>query len=230
VAISIVANMLSSEAESDVSIAILEDLSKELMNDQPSIDEALKNTISLLVAKSMTTSEDKIANGECLITADVALACARFISKSINGSDLSSLECWIKENPQGDDQLAVDRIEEITRMKVCKFLYDKVKSSATKDPNAKITKLFGRKFIVYTKTWDAITAKVLEDCEGMINLQEIEYFLSTFKQSIDLESITSDPEILNSSTLVDTQLIWSNLTKSLEVRSECRNKEINAAK
>ncbi len=200
------------------------------MNDHPSIDDALKNTISLLVAKSMTMSEDKIENGECIIKADVALACARFISKNINGLDLSSVESWIKENPQGDDQLATDRIDEVTRMKVCKFLYDKVKLSAGTDTNAKITKLFGRKFIVYTKTWDRIAVKVLESCEGMINLQEIEYFLTTFKQSIDLENITSNPEILNSSTLSDTQLIWSNLTKSLEVRSESRNREINAEK
>ena len=58
--------------------------------------------------------------------------------------------------------------------------------------------------------------------------EEIEYFLSTFKQSIDIENITSNNEILNSSELSDTKLIWSNLTKSLEVRSESRSREINA--
>ena len=219
---------MMNDSESDVSVTILENLSKELMNDQPSIDDALKNTISLLVAKGMTTTDAKIANGECVINIEVAFSIARFISKSINSLDLPSLECWILENPQGDNQLATDRIDEVIKMKVCKFLYDKVKSSSAKDVNAKVTKLFGKKFIIWTKTWDRISAKVLETCEGMINTQEIEYFLSTFKQSIDIENITSNNEILNSSELSDTKLIWSNLTKSLEVRSESRSREINA--
>jgi hypothetical protein len=90
---------------------------RQLVDEEPKLDAACKNLIALISAKSAHTG-DSIPPLELI-------QCARVLLKQLNAHELVDVVEWGSAHPQGAQQLALDRIQQITQYKVVRALKTK---------------------------------------------------------------------------------------------------------
>jgi hypothetical protein len=91
------------------------------------------------------------------------------------------VEQFCAENPQPEDQLGVDRLEDICKYKVICALRYKAEAKG-----GRITRLFGKSYIRWTKMWKVFrkdTEKLLRE-NTHIPKEEIDMFLQTYEASL----------------------------------------------
>jgi hypothetical protein len=151
------------------------------------IDTALKNLISYYAGSRFveglgTTSTNVTASSSAppQSSKDITpiLNIIRSLCKKINTFVLLSVNDWGISHIQEENQSASRRLDDIARYRVAKKLQEFSNSQA----NGKICKLFGRKYIIWTKIWPTIKQMVLEDCASYPQVEEL---LHLFEDSID---------------------------------------------
>ena len=197
-------------------------LSDEIAADSPKIEQALKNLVSIILAKVMSSNgfinqpQNEVSLIE--ITPDIALSCVRIILKSVNDQSLLSPLEWGLINVQGENQTALSRIDEISKYRV---LYSMHLLCLSK--SGKVTKLFGKFFFLWSNIWPSLAAKILQEDEiddgrGNSNrVAALRYIVEAFGKSLSIDPADDD----------DLALVWSkDFAGALRIRQSKRQEQI----
>jgi hypothetical protein len=139
--------------------------------EEPKIDAAIKNFMSVLLAEGLTTPDSSghdppatfqgptehagNENAPSSIgrpawstrsTVQTAQVLGRTLSRCINSFQLPPSHIWGQIHPQGAEQTASDRIDEVSRYKVAFHLWQK-----SVETGAKPTRLFGAHFLLVSR-------------------------------------------------------------------------------
>ena len=115
------------------------DVARRLMEEKPKIDRAMKNYMSILMARERSSERTKVT------TTAFLLQSARLVMSRIKQVHLVSPIEYGKLCPQKKDQTALDRMDEISNYKIYFALYQKIKANEKASPN----RLFGRSYIQF---------------------------------------------------------------------------------
>ena len=148
---------------------------KELVEEHPKLDAACKNLIALLSAKSAQTQD--------IIHPLELLQCARVLLKALNAHQLVDVVEWGSSHPQSQEQGALDRIQQLTQYKVVRAL--RIKAN---DMGGKVTKLFGKSFILWSGCWKQVRQAAMLDAPTTVADASFDLFLDTFEVSLDLST------------------------------------------
>lgn len=138
---------------------VLKDYCDEILEDQPKLDAAIKNLISIFLSNISKDEDGNQAAVDQLVFQHV-MSCARLLSKEFNAALLSDVLVWCEDNPQGETS-ASDRMTEVAQYKAAKFMLDKVIESGQKP-----SKIFGKKFLLMTKCWGTLRQKMVQTEES----------------------------------------------------------------
>eukprot|EP01032_Pedospumella_encystans_P017763 gene17763-20235_t len=200
--------------ENNVTTKLAQDVQQEL----PTIYVSVKNLIACALGKNYEESF------EAKIKPQNVMTCAKFLLQAIRSCPLPDIEQFCEEHPQPEDQLGVDRLDDICKYKVIHALRYKAE-----EKGGKITRLFGKSYIKWSKSWNLFrntTVELLQQ-NTHIPLEEIEYFLKTYEASLDLED---KPEGVEN----NEKLIWATdfngvlleMQKERHQRVEGRQKDV----
>jgi hypothetical protein len=163
--------MAEFEAEGDITSQLAQEVQQEL----PTIYVSVKNLIACSLGKNYE------APLEPKIQPQNVMTCAKYLLEAIKSHPLPDVEQFCAENPQPEDQLGVDRLEDICKYKVICALRYKAEAKG-----GRITRLFGKSYIRWTKMWKVFrkdTEKLLQE-NTAIPKEEIEMFLQTYEASL----------------------------------------------
>lgn len=205
---------------------VLEEYSQLLINDKPTIECALKNTVALISGKNMSrydsdyavegSIDDRLNKLPVDVTVEIAVSCARIIMKEFSLLKLPLIEEWILQHPQLEQQTGIARIEQIAQYKVAKLLHDRMKVE-----NGKVCKLFGRLFVEWSGCCRGIVASDL--CSSYTYPEVLELFMDLFTASLG-DGVIHGVRQVNSKDDRYVQLVWScNMQESLQ-QSQRRRK------
>jgi len=172
-------------------------LAQEVQQELPTIYVSVKN----LIACTMGQNFD--APLEPKIQPQNVMTCAKYLLQAIRSEPLPDVEQFCAEHPQPEDQLGVDRLEDICKYKVIYALRYKAE-----EKGGRITRLFGKSYIRWSKMWSRFrsnTEELLRE-NTHIPLEEIEYFLQTYEASLKLDD-SEQRERTSSDTTAE--LIWA---------------------
>jgi hypothetical protein len=205
--------MASFEERSD---DILSSFSRHLMDEQPKIGAAAKNLIAMVLGRSMTDPSNRMlfAN-DVHFTPDIALVCGRALLQAIQAFEPEDPMSWSVTHPQPEQQSGEDRLNDVIRYRCLHTLRSHVKAK-----NGKVSTLFGRSFLVWSKSWPSIRSSIARPESVPEDL--FEYFLSMFERSILLEegAIVSDDTHGSDEALIWAQDFAGVLHKRQETRQE----------
>lgn len=164
-------------------------LSKELTEEEPKIEAALKNFMSVLLAQSATGNAQAHRDADdnpVPLTSDAVLRSVRLLIKKINAWTLPDVVQWGAANPQSEDEGAVARLDALTRVKVLSALH-----GLAMQRGGKPAKLFGAKFFYWSRAWPALRDSLLNEhtdsssgSEVSPDEQCLRYILRKFEQSL----------------------------------------------
>lgn len=172
-------------------------LTLKLMNDEPRIENALKNFLSVLIGKasvpspsipssSMISTKQTIA-----ILSKTYLTCGRLFLKHLQDFQLIDPVSWGIKHTQQGSQSALERIDEITKYKVVFVLHKMVK-----EKNSKISQYFGKLFFQWSQIWEEFqfSLEELNKTTKVVTDEELSSFLNLFGDSIKStkSSMTND--------------------------------------
>ena len=154
---------------------VTEKLVLEVQSDLPTIYTSVKNLIAYLLGKNFESPLDP------QISSTHVMTCAKYLLEAIRTCHLPDLEQFCVEQPQPQEQSGIDRLDDVCKYKVIYGLREK---ALAKD--GKITRLFGRKYIVWSKCWSLIKAQAtsLIQANSKVPLEEIELFIIAYETSL----------------------------------------------
>lgn len=138
----------------------LKEYIEELQNEVPRIDAAVKNLITLLVGSKNFEIKDALTMGKALLNA-------------VQQTSLLDIDEFCSKYPQRDNQSGLDRLTEVCRYKTVFGLRNLVL-----DTKAKVSKLFGRKYLIWTKIWPDILSHTQNSLKSNATLMEEDVNLS----------------------------------------------------
>lgn len=144
---------------------LLERYCKEILDDSPKFDDALKNLISMCSASAKSTNKNDFAT---------ILEIAKIISKSYNSHSLLDLGEWTSINIQSE-QSSVERLEQIARYKAALYIRVKMINS-----NVKFSKGLGLTYIRWTLLWPNLKENILksfDNSDKILSRRVCEYFM-----------------------------------------------------
>lgn len=153
-------------------------LAQEVQQELPTIYVSVKNLIACALGKNYEAPLEPKMQPQNVMT------CAKYLLQAIRSHPLPDVEQFCEEHPQPEDQLGVDRLEDICKYKVIHALRYKAE-----EKGGKITRLFGKSYIQWSKMWSSFrrtTVELLQE-NTHIPMEEIEFFLRTYEASLDLE-------------------------------------------
>lgn len=166
----------------DSSQSYRETLVKDLQDDIPTIYVSVKNLIALLLGKGFYGPN---IEPSVHLTPSIAMNAAKYLLEAIRTQPLLSVEEYCTQHPQQQDQLGVDRLDEISKYRVVSELSEKVLQKG-----GKISRLFGRRYFIWSKSWSRIRPLVVSLCEKncpTITEDELNLFLDTYEKSLEAD-------------------------------------------
>jgi hypothetical protein len=199
----------------ELSEDILSSCSKQLMEEQPKIGAATKNLIAMVLGKSLADpSSQLLFANDANFTPDTALLCGRALLQAIQAFDPEEPMAWSVTHAQPEAQSGEDRLNDVIRYRCLYTLRSNVKSK-----NGKVSVLFGRSFLTWSKSWETIRRSIIRP--ESVPDDMFEYFVSVFERSILLECASQDANDLS-----DEALIWAeDFNGMLRRRQEARKSE-----
>jgi hypothetical protein len=210
----------------DPELEVLADLSKEVMEETPKLDAALKNLASILMGNSVTRSESDPGKPR---SPNQVINSMKYLYKAINAQAFKESPQWGVDHPQGEEQSALDRIEQIKRYKVVKMLHSRVcgtdhdvqNNSKGKVGSPSPGKYFGKKFFTWAEgAFDEIKARAVATADKVATMTEddkdaLNDFVAAFEQSLR----DDDAEYAD--------LVWStDFTRALQERQKARQEKV----
>eukprot|EP00668_Euglena_longa_P011149 GGOE01013531.1.p1 GENE.GGOE01013531.1~~GGOE01013531.1.p1 ORF type:complete len:320 (-),score=47.89 GGOE01013531.1:280-1239(-) len=165
------------------------------MNEVPKVSEAMKNFFTIKLAEGFTNASS-------------LQVLAKLVLNAINGFTMLLPEKWAQKHPQRADQSGRNRLDEMGHYNVHYAMWLAVK----KNPDAKVTKLFGRTFL--KQIWQDLKERILAAGapSGFDDL--FPPFLSAFEEELEEDSQHS--------------LVWtSNFAAALACRQRARQEVVN---
>lgn len=165
-------------AEFDQEVDITSKLAQEVQQELPTIYVSVKN----LIACAMGKSYDEPA--EPRIQPQNVMTCAKYLLQVIRSEPLPDIEKFCIDNPQPEEQMGFDRLDDICKYKVIYALRYKAE-----EKGGKITRLFGKSYIKWSKMWNVFrrnTEELLRE-NTHIPMEEIDFFLQTYENSLNSE-------------------------------------------
>lgn len=159
--------------DEEAALANLTHLSEVLMKDQPKLDVLFKNLIAISCAESQLTEE--------ITTIHVALLIVRLFLGKLQSYELVEVAQWGLLNEQKEEQTASDRIDQISRYKVVRLIWLKLKNQGMK-----ISKAFGALFLIWTNCWNDLKEQCLTSRPESISEEKILKFLDIFESGLTI--------------------------------------------
>ena len=165
-----------------------------IKGDLPTIDTALKNLVSILIAQNATYSDIDLLGKDGKTqtqTPKEALECARRFSISLKTFELKEETDFLSTvKVQDKDQNGLSRLDEVLQYRSLLYLFKKIKSHneiAPEKSNLAISKFFGRKFFLWSFQFPIFKEFVLEADFGSTTVfkEKLGYFLDQFAQSLE---------------------------------------------
>lgn len=150
-------------------------LAQEVQQELPTIYVSVKNLIAYAMGRNYGSALESRIQPQNVMT------CAKYLLQAIRSQPLPDVEQFCAENPQPEDQLGVERLEDICKYKVIYALRYKAEAKG-----GRITRLFGKKYIRWSKGWNMFRKRTMELLQENthIPLDEIEFFLQTYEKSL----------------------------------------------
>lgn len=161
-------------ADDDPLLVEMTGLSEQLMQGTPKLDVVFKNLISLCVARSQVVADDTLS-------VENSLAIVRVVLKKLQAQSLPEAAQWGTLHTQADNQTADARILQLMRYKVARLLHNR-----TVERGAKVYKVFGVQYLLWTQCWDAVRAASIADRPAAIQEDTFANFLDTFESALRL--------------------------------------------
>lgn len=183
-------------------------LAKQLQEEMPRIDAALKNFLSLRMAEGLTA-------GDAAGAAAPLRGCARVLLRALNAADLPEATEWGRRHPQGEEERGMDYMARIGEYRVVQVLWAQCRTAGQK-PAA----LLGRSALRFA--YPEITAQLLGDAPATataagVTEEELRDFVDAFGRSLAEEDATEQS---------DADIIWAkDMKAALGVRQMARKKE-----
>ena len=160
---------MSSKSDDDESVA------RRVMMESPKIDRAMKNYVSILMARERSSERAKSLSTMSILKA------ARLILARIKLTNLVSPIEYGNLCPQRKEQTAVERLDEISNYKIMFALWQKVATSSKANPNH----LFGRSYLDFLMKNPVLKFKqiVLNDAKEKFDGddEKLEFFAEFFR-------------------------------------------------
>ena len=121
-----------------------------LQTDLPRISDAMKNFCAFLAATDLTAGDKQSKDKAKPHDFQHLLAIAKAVLKIINAHALAPPDAWAQRHPQAEEESGTERIEGLTMYRACHGL----RAHAATAPGAKVTKLFGRRYLRATRMWE----------------------------------------------------------------------------
>jgi hypothetical protein len=207
----------------DMTDTMVDEMSEKcssLMNEQPKIESAVKNLISVLLAENMTIASNDFERQEAM-TPSAVIACARKIVKYINDYSLKDVVQWGVDHPQGSEETASDRIDSLANYKVAYFMWAKAKSKS-----GKLCKIFGFNLLLWSRMLDNMYVDIMETYGSDPKQAEpprdiLAEFIYCFLQSLPASSKPS--EISNLPAVVTNNAPYRGLDQQYSALIWCDN-------
>lgn len=212
---------MSEEPEREFTALQIE-LADTLMKEEPRIEAALKNYLSLKMAERLTSSDDTAQASRPSTPGQAAAAiqgCARIVLRTLNGLDLPVVAIWGKKNPQGESEPALKYMEKLGEYKVVQALWAKAKAS-----QGKPAKLLGRTALRYAmpEASELIRADFAASAKSAnVSEAELESFLSGFTATIDPQVVENTEEDGPN----ESELVWTTNQAALLAQRQQKRKE-----
>jgi hypothetical protein len=159
----------------------MESYAEFLRNESPKVDFAIKNLLSLLLAKSLANNlYDTGTNKKKVINTESGLYCTRIFIKHLNSLNLPNAIEWGSLNPQLQNQTSIERMNQLIQYKVAVILLEQVKLKG-----GKISQLFGRKFLIWTNALPQISTKVLAEHQNSPYFDALSLFFDALGKSLE---------------------------------------------
>lgn len=210
-------------------------LADTLMKEEPRIEAALKNYLSLKMAERLTSS-DAAAGAETQggykerkagastpgnAAADAAKiqGCARVVLRTLNNLELPVVTKWGSKHPQGESEDGLKYMARLGKYKVVQELWMRAKAQQQKP-----AKLLGRTALQYAmpEASELILADSAASAKSAgVAEAELHAFLSGFEATMELQ--VENPEAEGPS---ESELVWTtNQAALLRERQQKRNSE-----
>ena len=196
---------------------------QKIRSDFPTIYDSVKNLIALLVAKSY---DNKDSHFPC-VSSSSAMLCGKALLQAVQACELPTMEQFTAAHPQSDTQSGMSRLDEVIKYKTVW----RMRQAALQHPGAKVSRLFGRKYFLWTQCWDSVRLIAVEKLCGLsatieVPTEESAFFFDTYSRTLvnDESSLSGDgygdaglalqPSSLSSSSSSSTTLTTVSASNS----------------
>ena len=176
---------------------LLEQHTKLLQEERPTIGNAIKNLISMLLGRATDPCAAFMFENDATFTPIIGLTCGRCLLQAIEMHQLSTPFDYATSHRQSDDQSGDARLTEIIQYK-CLFGL----ATQARIAGGKVSTLFGRRWFLWSDAWSSIKTTIVPPATSVVPSDMFHFFLNAFESTliVDLESI----DISN-----DAHLVWA---------------------
>ena len=176
---------------------LLEHHSKLLQEERPTIGNAIKNLISVLLGRATDPSSSLMFENDATFSPIIGLTCGRCLLQAIERYELLNPIDHATAHPQSEDQSGEDRLTEIIQYK-CLFALALQARSA----GGKVSTLFGRRWFLWSGAWSRIKTTIVAPSASIVPSDMFHFFLNAFESTlvVDLNNI----DVSN-----DAHLVWA---------------------
>ena len=177
---------------------VLEQHAKLLQDDLPTIGNAIKNLIAMLLGRATADpSTSSMFENDATFTPIIGLTCGRCLLQAIERYELLNPIEHTTTHPQRDDQPGEARLNEIIQYK-CLFTL----ATQARNAGGKRSTLFGRRWFLWSGAWSHIKTSIVPPAATIVPSDIFHFFLNTFENTllIDLDGI----DLSN-----DAHLVWA---------------------
>ena len=145
----------------------MDEVLQSLQQEAPKIDVSVKNFLSVLIAKgqkdvphsvsSSSNTVDSLAN----LPPHFLMDYARLLLQCLQSCVPLEYQAYFEQNPQPESQSASDRLDHM-----CKYKAICALRKHTIDKGGKVSKSFGKSYLLSTNIWPAIKSLFLSELEG----------------------------------------------------------------
>lgn len=160
---------------------IVDELSNKcavLLSEEPKIESAIKNLVSVLLANNLTNGSD--IQRQDAMTPSLLIGCAKKVVQYINSIQLVDVIDWGVAHPQKEAETASDRIDSITNYKVARLMWNKARTKSTK-----ICKVFGLNMLLWTQMAEDMFNSLVLNNEDYVYTHVESSVMATPKQAND---------------------------------------------
>lgn len=152
-------------------------------NEKPKIDSALKNLISIIVGKSLTSTETDISSGSISFSSNQAFTCAKVLLKCVQNYELPNYIEFSTKYLQHENQSGIQRIIQLSKYKALLLLRNRIISN-----NQSINKFFGKSYFLDSLVFNDLKESILQTIESngvvSISMEQAQYFVNLFEKSL----------------------------------------------